>query len=71
MTHNGSGSNLEASESEQSIQSAVKSGKPAGSEANLPKRKSPWKTAFIGALIGFGLFIILIAVMSYLFGRFG
>jgi hypothetical protein len=71
MTHSGSGSNLEASETEQSIKNAYKSRKPDGSEANLPVKKSHWKAAVIGALIGFGLLIILIIIMSYLFGRFG
>jgi ElaB/YqjD/DUF883 family membrane-anchored ribosome-binding protein len=71
MTHNGSGSNLESSETEQSIKNAYKSTRPGGSETHLPVKKSPWKSAVIGALIGFILLIALIMVMSYLFGRFG
>lgn len=71
MTHNGSGSNLESSETEQSIRNAYKSSIPGASETNLPKKKSPWKAALFGALIGFALLIILIVIMSYLFGRFG
>jgi len=60
---------LEASESEQSIKGAYKEGK-RGSDNPPPRKKSPWRAALIGAVIGLALFAILVAILSYVFGRF-
>ena len=67
MTWENSGGNYEASETDRSIKGAFKGNKEGGSEHKPPKGKSPWKSAVLGAVIGWGLFIVLIVIMGIVF----
>jgi hypothetical protein len=69
MSWENSASSYEASETGESIKGAFKENLETRPHNPASKIQAPWKSALIGALFGFILFAIMIAIMSFLFGR--
>ena len=57
-------------ETERSVKGDIGQQREGGSNSPPPRRKSPWKTQIIGALIGLVLFIVIVGVLYILFSRF-